>query len=120
MTNIDDTYQKLAALKAKYNEPGDREDFERLEQDEARISKLLQTEEFYNHPVMKDLLAVCRRDVVMARRKLATDRTLDDDERGELWKVIDARLWFIERASQNYRAELDAMDQELEAVLARF
>lgn len=110
----DTVYQKLAAIRAKYPD-----ELQRIEEDEHRITKLLQAEEFYAHPVMKDLLSVCRRDVLFSRKALATNRELDDDERVELWNVVDARLWFIERASQNFQSELAAMDQELETELAR-
>jgi hypothetical protein len=108
------TFEKLAALRAKYPD-----ELERIQADEERLSKLMLAEELYSHPVMKDLLAVCHRDVLMARKKLATDRTLieNPDAQDELWKIIDARLWFVQRASQNYQAELAAMDVELEQLL---
>lgn len=107
-------YEKLAALRVKYPD-----EVAQIQQDEERLTKLLQTDEFYQHPVMQDLLSVCRRDIQRSRMLLATNRDLDDEERDDLWKVIDARLWFVERAAQNYQAELAAMDQELEAALDR-
>lgn len=104
------------ALKARYPE-----DIERLQQDEARVTALIQAENFYGHPVMQALLANCRRDVVKARHTLATDRTLltDPEAQAELWAVIDSRMWFIKLAAQNYTVELDALATELERELNR-
>src|SRR4051812_39349602 len=80
-----------------------------IETDQARATALLKSKEFYALEITQALLAICRKDVLTARKLLAADRTLDDEGRRELWAIIDARQWFIERASQNYEAELNAL-----------
>lgn len=113
MTEI---HEKFPALKQKYPD-----DIQHIEAEEKRLTDLLRKVEFYSQPETQALLAACRRDVVQARWRLATDRSLADnpDAQRELWAIIDARQWFIERAAQNYRAELDAMDAQLKADLER-
>jgi hypothetical protein len=116
MNDNDPVQAKFPALKEKYPE-----DIERIEADEKAVTEILQKAAFYDRPEAQALLAACRRDVTVARLKLATDRTLIDnpDAQRELWAIIDARQWFIERAAQNYKAELDAIDRELDAELRK-
>lgn len=110
-----DIFAKYAALRQKYPE-----DTKQIEVEEKRVTALLKQKEFYSLPTTTALLDLCRNDVLMARVKLATDRTLIANEAAqrELWALVDARLWFIERVAQNYDAELKAIDMELEAELA--
>src|SRR5690242_20728234 len=111
---MSDPIAKLARLRELYPD-----DIEQLQAEEKRITELLKDKEYYALDTTKQLNALCRKDVLMARVKLATDRDLDEEERRELWSIIDARQWFIERVAQNYDADLDAIDQELEAELGR-
>jgi hypothetical protein len=110
-----DIFEKLADLRALYPEQ-----IVEIEAEEKRVTELLKAKEYYSLDTTKALLAVCRKDVMFARKVLATDRNLGEEQRRQLWAIIDARHWFIERAAQNYDAELDAIDQELEAELSRF
>jgi hypothetical protein len=107
-------FEKLAKLRELYPE-----DIDRIKTDEERLSALLAQQEYASHPVTQQLLVVCRKDILTARRLLATDRTLNDAARAEAWHVIDARLWFVRMVAKDYASELEQLDQELEAELMR-
>ena len=57
-------------------------------------------------------------DVTLARKTLATDRNLTDEQQRELCAIVNSQQWFIEHVAQNYDVELDAIDQGLEAELS--
>jgi hypothetical protein len=59
------------------------------------------------------LVAVCRKAIVAARMRLATDRTLTEEQRANLWGVIDARDWFIQFIAKDYEAEIAAIERDL-------
>ena len=103
-------FEKYAKLRELYPD-----DIEKIEQEEAQYTVLLKEQEFYNLDITKSLLAECRRDVTFARMKLATDRKLDEQARAELWHIVDSRMWFIERASRNFDAELAQIESEVES-----
>jgi hypothetical protein len=63
--------------------------------DENRLNKVLATQEFAVLPVVGGLLEQFRKDILFARKALATDRQLDEKARPELWDIIDAREWFL-------------------------
>lgn len=109
-------FEKLAALRALYPE-----DIETIEAEETRIKELLKRQEYSELETTKELMGICRKDIVAARRKLATDRSLIGNEAAqrELWHMIDARSWFLELVSKNFAAELQTIEQELEAELLR-
>ena|ERR1043165_4643024 len=107
-----DILAKYAKLRELY--PDDVKD---IEAEEKRVTALLKQREYYALDTTQSLLKLCRDDVLRARKMLAADRALDEEARRELWAIIDARHWFIERVAQNYDAELDAIDQQLEAEL---
>jgi hypothetical protein len=109
-----DILQKYARLRELYPDQ-----VKEIEAEEKRVTNLLKQKEYYSLDTTKALLELCRKDVVAARRTLATDRTLTDDPdaQRQLWAIVDARLWFLERVAQNYDAELDAIDRQLEAEL---
>lgn len=107
-----DPFPKLAKLKELYPD-----DVERIEADEKRVSDLLRQQEFASQPVTQELLALCRKDILAARKMLATNRTLTEQTRTEAWHIIDARLWFVRMVAKDYAGELAQMDQELETEL---
>ena len=39
-------------------------------------------------------------------------------QRAECWRIIDARLWFIQMVSKDYEGELTTLDRELESELS--
>jgi hypothetical protein len=106
MTDIFDKYRKLRELYP--------EDIAQIEREEKRVADLLKRSELGKHAEMKALVAECRRDVVFARRKLATDRALGEDARRELWALVDARLWVVERLVRDFDAEIAEIERSLE------
>jgi hypothetical protein len=84
-----------------------------------RVSELLNEQEYIELPTTKKLMGLRRRDVVAARIKLATDRSLTDERRAALWTLIDSREWFLRMVAKNYAAELERIDRELEIELSR-
>ena len=61
---------------------------------------------------------MCRKDILTARKMLATNRTLTDDQRAESWHV-DARLWFVKLVSKDYAGELAHMERKIEVELVK-
>ena len=54
-----------------------------------------------------------RRDIVQARIKLANDG-LSYTQRRELWQVVDVREWCLKMLVQDFPAELELIDREIE------
>ncbi|HEY1747826.1 MAG TPA: hypothetical protein VGG11_13825 [Xanthobacteraceae bacterium] len=106
-------FEKLAKLKELYPE-----DIERIAADEHRVSELLKKQDYAGLEITRELLALCRKDILAMRVKLATERTLSDDARAECWFVIEARLWVIRTVAKDYESELSQLDRELAAELA--
>ena len=104
---IHEKYQKLRALCPN----GTNE--------EQRVSELLKEQEYFELPTTKKLIGRCRRDVVAARIRLATDRSLTDERRVALWTLIDSREWFLKMVAKNYAVELERIDRELEIEFSR-
>src|SRR5438552_4100666 len=107
-------YEKLAKLKELYPE-----DVARIEADEQRLSDLLKQQEYAALPVSQEVLALCRKDILTARKMLATNRTLTEQERAECWHIIEAREWFVKLVAKDYASELVQIDQELDRELAQ-
>lgn len=107
-------YEKMARLRALYPD-----DIEQIEAEEQRVSALLRRKEYALQPETQELLSLCRADILMARRKLATERSLDEKARAELWAVIDAREWVLKMLAQDFDAQLEQIESELTAELAR-
>lgn len=109
-------FENFAALRAAY--PDDLKD---IEAEEKRVADLLKGQEYFLLETTQELVALCRRDIVNARRKLATDRGLVGNEpaQRDFWQIIDARTWFLQMVAKDYATELATIEQELEAELAR-
>jgi hypothetical protein len=112
MAEQKDIFEKFAELRALYPD-----DIKRIEADEQAARALLNKKGYAMLDTTKELLALCRKDILGARIKLATTRDLNDDARRELWAIIDARLWFVQMVTQDYDAELATMDAQLDAEL---
>lgn len=110
---MDVNFSKFAALREKYPD-----DIKRIEEDEKRMETLLKRKEYYASEETQALLALCRKDILTARVKLAKDRSLTEAQRADLWLIIDARLWFVQMVAKDYDAEIEQIDRELEAELA--
>lgn len=111
-------FELLAKLREKYS---DDDDIQRISAEEERVTALLKRHEYATHPGTEELLALCRRDIVAARRKLATDRSLltDPEAQRALWFIIDSRAWVIQIVGADYDAEMRRVVHELEAELQR-
>lgn len=107
-------FEKLAKLRELYPE-----DVARIEADEKRVSDLLKQQEYAALPVTQELLALCRKNILTARKMLATNRKLNDEARAECWHIIEAREWFLKMVAKDYSGELEQIDYELEAELTR-
>lgn len=108
-------FAKYAAAREKYPE-----DIERIEQEEKRVKALLKLQEYAAKETTQELLALCRKEILFARKRLATDRTLlaDPQAMEDLWSIVDSRKWFIDMVARDVEAELAiiemGLDQELE------
>jgi hypothetical protein len=92
---------------------------DRIIGEDKRVTELLNEQEYYELPTTKRLIALCRKDIVAARLKISTNRTLSDAQRSELWLLIDSLEWFVRMVAKDYTAELEQIDRELEAELSR-
>jgi hypothetical protein len=63
-------------------------------------------------------LAQWRREIVAARIKLASD-TLTAEQQRDLWLTIDCQEWFIKITAQDFGAQLEQIDREIETELRR-
>ena len=109
-----DYFAAYAALRAKYPD-----DVAQIEAEENRVAGLLKRQEFASLDVTQELLASCRRDIIMAQRRLANERHLTDEERNDLWIIVEARQWFVRMVAVDFEAELQQIGIDLEAELSR-
>lgn len=113
-----DIFQTLAKIREKYS---DSDDLLRIDADYQRIKRLFGEKGLAESEAMQELLRLCRRDVINARHKLATDKTLigKQDLQLELWFVIEAREWLLKILSRDFDSELESIEIELQAELDR-
>lgn len=97
----------------------DPESIEQLEAEEERVHKLLKRKEYADNEETQVLLAMCRKEIVLARKRLATDRRLviEEEAMRELWAIIDARLWFIKMVAIDYDGEIAKIEADLDKEL---
>jgi hypothetical protein len=90
---MSDVFEKYAALRQKYPN-----DVEHIEREEKRVKAFLILKEFASLETTQELLTMCRDEIVRARKRLATDRSLLEDPfaQQELWTIVDSRKWFID------------------------
>ena len=91
----------------------------RIEVEEPTVTELLKQQEYRERPETRRLIARCRKEIVSARIRLATDRALNREGRDALWTLVDSREMFVKMVAKDYSAELEQIDRELEAVLSR-
>lgn len=111
---IENIFQTLQKLKDIYPE-----DIERILEEENRIKTLLRKKEYAENDGTKALISMCRREIITAKKKLATDKSLlgKEAEQRELWFLIESRQWVIDTISRDYESELSAIETELSADL---
>jgi hypothetical protein len=56
---------------------------------------------------------------MFAQKGVATQRNLTEEQRDELWHIIDARLWFLRLVARDVQSELDKFSADLDSELAR-
>lgn len=71
--------------------------------------------QYQAQPKIKRLITLCRTEVVYARVMLA--RTLAPEQRAMLAGLIENRELFIRMLSENYHAEMENIDREIEFAL---
>jgi hypothetical protein len=69
--------------------------------------------------ITRQLVALLRNGIVTTRIKLASSDNLSAAQVSELWRVIDAQEWLIRMVANDYKAELEQIDRELESELIR-
>lgn len=65
----------------------------------------------------KELLALCRSNIVAARLMLAATNHLTVEQQAELWELVDAGELFIRMMAEDYSWQLEQIDRELEMEL---
>src|SRR5690242_20126226 len=113
-----DIFQTLAKLREKYT---DQDDLVRIDSDYQRVRELLAQKGLAENEAMQQLLGLCRRDVINAKLKLATDKTLVDDPgaQRELWFIIEARSWLLGVLAKDFASELETLESEFEVELEK-
>lgn len=107
--DINETFAKLRQIYP--------DDVEQIEAEQERVSKLLKLQEYAEQETTKELIRLCRADIIFSRMTIATDRTLDDKARAELWAIVDARQWFLQMVVKDFAGELASIQAQLEADL---
>ncbi len=113
-TPKNDIYQTLSRLREKYT---DADDIARIDDEYRRIAKLLKAKGLAENESIKELVSLCREEVIYAKRKLATDKSLIGDAKAhaELWFILEAREWLLKIVSRDFDGELATIQSELEA-----
>ena len=107
-------FDKLAAVRRSFPS-----DIAAIEIEEERVRRLLERKEYAALPESRMLLSMCREQIVQARKMLSAKRDLSPEERDGLWHIIDSRRWVVEQLGQNFDAELQQIERELDAELSR-
>lgn len=106
-----DIFQVLAELKVKYPD-----DIKRIEEEGVAVKALLAGKRFYEDATTKRLISLCRKDILTAKKRLASDISLVGDEKAQrgLWFLIESRQWFLNMVVKNYDAEMASIQNGLE------
>ena len=92
-------------------------DAAQIEAGEKPVSDLLRLGEYLPRDAVNEMTALCRREIVMARIKLASDDRLSAARQRELWSIVDCQEWFLKFVADDFHAELEQIDRELEQEL---
>ena len=73
-----------------------------------------------SHPFdfIREHASAWRREIVQARIRLA-DNGLSRAREAELWQVVDCREWCLRMVVEDFPAELERIDREIERELRR-
>jgi hypothetical protein len=83
------------------------------------MAKLFNLQEHLKPDPNREILAVCRKQIIRARITLATDSNLSQRQEAQLWQLIDTRECFVKLVAQDFVSQLEQIDRELEAELRR-
>ena len=108
-------YQTIAELRKKYPD-----DLRSIDMEQAKVRKLLLAKNFFDNEVTQDLISLCRSDILIAKKRLSSDKSLLGDEKAqrELWFLVESREWFLKLVVKDYDSELQTLQNELEAELS--
>lgn len=81
------------------------------------MRKLQHKQRYKELETTKELLALCRSDVVAARLLLAITHHLTVEQQADLWELIDASELFIRMVAEDYSGQMEQIDRELEREL---
>lgn len=103
-------YDILNKLKEKYPE-----DVDILESETERVKNLLKRKDFQLNETTQELLKLCKKEILTARIKLASDKSLITDSKTtqDLWTLIESREWVIKFISVDCDDVLKSLENEL-------
>lgn len=105
-----DIFQVLAALREKYPE-----DVDRINLESDTLRELLMKQNYSEQEGSKRIVSMCREQMAMAQRKLATDKSLVGNEpaQRDLWLIIESRQWILQFMVTDYKGQIEDMRDEL-------
>lgn len=103
--------ERLAQLKI---DQYDKEDRKVLEEWRQELFKLRAEESFISHPVTKELVRMIQDQVAFIESTLATNRSLSEIERHELFGQKDAHEIYLSFLNKNPSEAIASLDKEIE------
>jgi hypothetical protein len=93
----------------------------RIEDEEKRVKAFLKLREFASLETTLELLKMCRDEIVHARKRLATDRSLLEGPEAPawMWALIDGRKWSIDMVTRDFDTEIAIIEVGADAELAQ-
>lgn len=101
-----DIFEIISEVKNKFPE-----DVERIDEEVKSLKDILVMQNYAEQEGSKLLAKMCREQIGIAQRRLATDKSLIGDEKSQrdLWLVIDSRMWILGFLSKDYKQEVENM-----------
>jgi hypothetical protein len=105
-----DVFETLAKVRSLYPD-----DIKRIDAESDALKELLAFQNYAEQEGSKKLLVLCRKQIIEARKKLATDKSLLGNEgaQRDLWLIIESRSWVLQFLAKDYQAEVDAIHDRL-------
>lgn len=107
-------FEILTKLREKYPD-----DVDQIDKETERVKELVKRKEFQNNETTKELIALCKKEILQARKKIATSKEMIDkpDLLRKQWEIIDSRLWVIDFICGDYEEVLINIENELKVEL---
>lgn len=116
MTMIDTTsiFKNIQSLKELYPD-----DVNIIETNALAARELVEGANWAQNEVTVKLVEASRKEILNAKVRLATDRTLIDNPiaQKQLWFIIESREWFLKVATLDYAAAINNLNNDLEREL---